>query len=584
MRYRTLAALAFSPLLLVAQEPVLFAQNFELRFQQWQANQSTSSSTNGVYDFAFGLPVLSYRLGALALTGALSYDRQTVKDETYSADSSFGLTSAGARLNLFPYRPFKVRLDYTRTKSPSLFGREPLRGDILGVGLGYRGRYVQDMDLSFRKSTLRQDSAKESWNTLTLNGLQRFGSTEVSLLAQRQEFDASSYIPSWRNTHAVLRTDTVFSPNWRLRAAENVESFQGARWMDGDATLQGISAPWTILSTVGYRDTRAGEYASNGESVGESLAWGHGRWGLSGSAAFSRLQDSQGQSTQNGSFIAGVNARLGTEWYAIGSVATTSISRSLLPAVGPKGSTSYQIGLVRGGDLPDLIRHSLYLVSDWSFDRKRSEAYPPGYLPAELADQLVQRRLRQNGQLGFSVDLGRTAERGGSGVQDWARVSGDLLAGANFRMLVLGDIRRDDGFTLPGVRTKNSAFTGNASYSLSRVSLTATLGLTKNEQESSPTGKIQPGSTSFQGPLLGSTRFEAVGLNLRLWRMPVGVLWTRLDPGIGPRSQALSAHLDLNYRQISFRLAYNQGRQEGGPQFRQVMVTLRRFFDTVALW
>ena len=84
--------------------------------------------------------------------------------------------------------------------------------------------------------------------------------------------------------------------------------------------------------------------------------------------------------------------------------------------------------------------------------------------------------------------------------------------------------------------------------------------------------------------MLGSTRFEAVGLNVRLWKMPVGVLWTQMDPGIGPRSQALSAHLDLNYRQISFRLAYNQGRQENGPSSRQVMVTLRRFFDTVALW
>ena len=151
-------------------------------------------------------------------------------------------------------------------------------------------------------------------------------------------------------------------------------------------------------------------------------------------------------------------------------------------------------------------------------------------------------------------------------------------------MLILGDMRRDDGFTLPGVRTMNKAFTGNASYSLSRVSLTATLGLTKNEQESGSTGGLQSGSISYLGPVVGSSRFEAVGLNSRLWRMPVGVLWTRLDPGIGPRSQALSTHVDLDYRQISLRLAYNQGWQEGGPQSRQVMVTLRRFFDTVALW
>jgi hypothetical protein len=454
----------------------------------------------------------------------------------------------------------------------------------LGLCVSYRGRAVQDLDLSFRKSTLRQNSAKESWSTLTLNGIQRFGITEVTLLAQRQNFEASSYIPAWQNTHANLRTETVFTPTWRLRTTESVQSHQGSRWMDGDATLQGYSGAWTNLTSVGYRGTRAGNYSSNATSAGESLAWRHGRWTLMGTAAFSRLNDGLGRNTRNGSLVTSVNATLGAGWSLVSSIAATSTSGSAFIGTGSKGSTSYQMGLVRGGDLPDLVRHSLYLVSDWTFDRWRNEAYPPGYLPGELADQLVQRRLRQNGQLGFSVDLGRTSERGGNGVQDWARVSGNLSAGANFRMMVLGDMRRDDGFTLPGVRTKNRAFTGNASYSLSRVSLTATLGITKNEKEGSSTGVVNPELTLSHEPLLGSTRFEAVGLNLRVWRMPVGLLWTRLDPGIGPRSQALSAHVDLDYRLISFRFSYDEGRQENGPRSRRVMVTLRRFFDTVALW
>lgn len=595
MNRRTLAALAFSPFLLVAQEPVMFAQNFELRFQQWQVSQAsqlsqiTSSTTQGVYDFALGFPVFTYRLGAMALTGGLAYDRVTIKDDgfqaslPYQSDSAFGLNTMGARLNLFPYQPFKVQLDYTRTKAPGLLGAQPVRGDILGAGIGYRGRYLQDVDLIFRKSTLRQDTAKESWSTLALNGNQRLGSTEVTLQALRQDFEATSYIPAWRNTHAAMRTETVFSPTWRLRTNESLENYLGSRWMDGEATLQGLTGNWTNLTTVGYRGTRAGDYRSNGESAGESLAWKRGRWLMSGTVAFSRLQDSLGRDAQNGSFITSLNAGLGAGWSVLGSVAATSQSGSLL-AAGPKGSTSYQFGLVRGGELPDLVRHSLYVVSDWSFDRWRNEAYPPGYLPAELADQLMQRRLKQRGQLGFSIDVGRTSERGGSGFQDWARVSGDLTAGSNFRMLMLGDYRRDDGFSQPGVRTSSRAFTSNASYSLSRVSLTATLGLTRNEREGTAGQDPLPGSIAHQYPEQGSTRFEAAGLNLRLWKMPVGVLWTQLDPGIGPRSRAVSTHVDLDYRLISLRLAYDEGRQDGGLHTRRVMVTLRRFFDTVALW
>ncbi len=589
-RLRTLAALALTPLLLDAQEPVLFAQNFELRFQQWQVSQASSSTTQATYDFTFGLPVFTYRLGAMALTGALVYDKATVHDETFQtrpvdvADSKFGLNSAGVRFNLFPFQPFKVRLDYLRTKTPGLLGAEPIRGDILGVGVAYRGRYLKDVDLSFRKSTLRQDQAKESWSTLNFNGNQRFGATEVTVLAQRQDFEATAYIPAWRNTHAVMRTETVLSPTWRLRTTESVENFMGSRWMDGDATLQGFSGDWTSLSSIGFRGTRAGDYHSNSASGGQSLSLKRGRWLFTGTAAFSRLDDSLGRDAQNGSLVAGVNATLGAGWSMVSSVAATSMKGSLLPSTGPTGATSVQFGIVRGGDLPDLVRHSLFLVSDWTFDRYRNDAYPPGYLPAELADQLVQRRLRQRGRLGFSMDVGRTSERGGNGTQDWARVSGDLTAGSNFRMMVLGDLRRDDGFSMPGVRTTNRAFTGNANYSLSRLSLTATLGLTRNEQEGG--ASLDPQSTpgAHQGNGQGSTRFEAAGLNLRLWKMPVGVLFTRLDPGIGPRSQAVSTHVDLDYRLISFRVTFDEGRQSDGLRTRRVMVTLRRFFDTVALW
>lgn len=586
VRFRTLAALAFSPLLLVAQEPVLFAQNLDLRFQQWRFGQSTESDVHGTYDFTVGLPVITYRLGALALTGAFSYEKVTVRDDAFqinASDSTFGLSSAGVRLNLFPYRPFQVRLDYTRTKTPGLMGAENVRGDILGMGLGYRGRYVQDVGLSFRRSTLRQGSAKEDWDTLTLNGIQRFGSTEVILLAQRQNFEASIYVPAWQNTHTILRTETLFSPKWLLRTTETVQNLPGNRWMDGDATLQGYSGPWTNLTILGYRGTRAKDYHSNAGSIGESLAWKHGSWVLHGTTAFSRMQDALGRNTQNASLIAGLNARLGPSWTFISSIATSSIGGNSLAGPGIRGSTSYQIGFVRGGDLPDLVRHSLYLISDWSFDRWRNEVYPPGYLPGELADQLVQRRLKQNGQLGFSVDLGHTSERGGNGVQDWARIAGNISAGSNLRMLVLGDVRRDDGFIMRGVRTKNTAFTGNASYSLSRFSLTATLGLTRNEQEGGPSEALQQGSSSIQGSMLGSTRFEAAGLNLRLWKMPAGLLWTKLDPGNGPSSQALSAHLDFDYRLISFRVSYDEGKQEGGPRSRRIMVSLHRFFDTVAL-
>ena len=76
------------------------------------------------------------------------------------------------------------------------------------------------------------------------------------------------------------------------------------------------------------------------------------------------------------------------------------------------------LGIARGGDVPELIRHSLFFLSDWSFNRRVREEYPPDFVPSELAQELFQRRMRQMGSFGFTADLWRISDNAGQGKVD----------------------------------------------------------------------------------------------------------------------------------------------------------------------
>ncbi|HEX9082253.1 MAG TPA: hypothetical protein VF768_08235, partial [Holophagaceae bacterium] len=104
-----------------AQEGIYFGQRLLLHYNQWQGNQGSAEDTRGTYDFNLGLPVLTYRLGALALTGDVNYEHAHAEGQSRT---TLGLDRYGARVTLFPYRPFHLSLDFNRTQSPAVAGQD----------------------------------------------------------------------------------------------------------------------------------------------------------------------------------------------------------------------------------------------------------------------------------------------------------------------------------------------------------------------------------------------------------------------------------------------------------------------------
>ena len=52
--------------------PLLVNQRFQLHFNQWQSNQGpTTTTSQAVYEVEASVPVITYRLGALVLNGAV---------------------------------------------------------------------------------------------------------------------------------------------------------------------------------------------------------------------------------------------------------------------------------------------------------------------------------------------------------------------------------------------------------------------------------------------------------------------------------------------------------------------------------
>ena len=578
--------LAFGPVLLHAQEPALLYQSFNLQYYRWQAGlEQANGSTQATYDVMLGLPVVTYRLGAVALTGSLEYNKLTLDGQS---DASTGLNRYGMRMNLFPYRPFKLQLDYSRSRSPGLMGIEPVRGEQLGIGAGYRGRWIQDVELIFRRGIARQAGEKETWSSWTLHANQRFGTTEATLQAVRQDFDTTEPMPGWRNTHVNLRTETRFNPRWQLRTTLGGEESQGNRWMDGDATLLGTLGPWSSITTLGARDIHQDSASNRSSIAAQSLTWLKGSFQFASSAALTRTTTgADGRTLGGATYLVGTSYGLWSKWRISANAAVSSQDGIPIAgqASGSRTVSTYHVGLTRGGELPDLVRHSLYLVSDLAFNRRIRDDYPPGYLPGELADQLLQRRLRQQGQFGFSIDAGRTFAKGEPGRLDFAHMSGDLRAGRRLRLMVLGDWRRDEGYGIAGLRQMDRALTGNASLLLgASTSLTGTLGATRMRRDPLP-GTIPPASIS--APLdsgRSETNYRAIGLNSRFWRIPVGILGTRYEPAVGGASSSQSAHADLDFRQISLRVGFERTHQEGLPTNKRISFSLRRYFDTIALW
>ena len=579
--------------ILGAQEPVTLNQRFQLHYSRWQSDQNAAATTTRAsYDFNLGLPVLTYRLGAIAFNGSMDYDRLSTGTESNGA---LGLNQYGVRATLFPYRPFHLTFDYSHAQSPGLAGLERVTGNVYGMGLNYRGRTVQDFEVSVRRGVTSQAASAEDWSLWKLVARQKIRGTQVSITATHQDFGSSEGILRWRSSNLYAATDTTLSRTWYLRTNLQADEGAGARSLSTDLSLTGTPGHWTSISSLSMSQNQGDTWGSRSAMLSESLALNGERFSAFSSAALSSIQIQGGPGGTNmGTALVGGAYSFGQGWRVSADVsqsfggsgqgAGTAQGRSG-GAASPQNLTTVHGGISQGGDLPGVIQRTLFFLSDRSFQRRVADGYPPGYVPAELATEMAQRRIRQSGNFTFAGDLWHLQAGNDEGRADWARLTGQVRLNAGLTFLVIGDWRKDEGISVPGTRTDSKAFTVNGSYRFGVSSVIANAGYSKNEQSALP-GNDTPVLTAALDPSgAGSAnRFLSLGFNSRFWLIPYGVQWARYEDGWQPATRSFSGYCMLNFRQIKLRISYESVRRGNGSRYNRVTVDLLRLFDTIALW
>jgi len=561
--------------------PLLLNQRFQLHFNQWQSSQApTMSTTQAVYEVDAGIPVVTYRLGAIGLNGALEYNRLAYGSES---DSSTGLSRYGARISLFPYRPFRLYLDYQHAQTPDLLGSGSVKGDVWGVGATYRSRVIEDLRLSYRHGNSRLEDQREDWSLWKLEANQRMGNTQVRMENTRQEYVSATGGSNWRLFISSLDTDTHIGNEWMLRTRSQVQDNETSRWFDVGGTFYGpISGALHSLTTLSTGATTTGGTRTATTFGSESLVYVTGRWNLHTSGAYSQAKTAASdQETRVGTLATGATYTLTQDWRVHGDLGLSSIQQTFAAQDANRTTTTVNLGIARGGDVPDLIRHTLFFFSDWSFDRRIRDEYPPDFVPSELATELIQRRMRQTGNFGFTADMWHMSDNSGQGQVDWARVTGQVHTRGDLALYVSGDYRNDDGLTQPGLSVRNANLLTNGSYRLGASTLTASLGYSDTQNRAVPGAVVSP--TLLPTAVDGQSRYYSLGVTSVAWKVPFGILALRYDSTMAPLTTTLSTWADFNFRQVSFRIRYETSRMDNGLRNNRITLDLLRWFDTICV-
>jgi hypothetical protein len=575
-----------APITLAAQEVVTLDQSLSLSYFGSRASlgglSSSSSLSRADYRFDLGMPILAYRLGALDLGGSVGYFRQTMDS---GADTSTGLNTISLQGALFPYQPYHVTFDVTRTMTPSLFTGGSETGQSVGLGLSYRGRTLQDFRLTYRHGTLNGAEVDGKFSSWTLTENERHGRTDIRFYGDHQEATFGENA-QWRSSVASLTARTTFTGDWSWSNSANAFDYQGSQLAQVGSSLLGTLGPWTSMTFVdaAYAHSPASEERSGGFSQSLARTWGRfsafAIGGLSGGSATGSASSTMENLTLGGSY------RLSPQWTLMGDVSSAwnsdgaSSDRQFTSSRGP--TRSGHIGLSWGGEMPDILRHAMFYWSDLRFQKRIQEDYPPDYLPPELAKAQMRRRMDHQGAMQFSADAYQV-ENGGPGRQQWLRVQGGLSFNNGFMVQTIGDLRTDDRYGNPDLVFQDRNLTLHGAYSLGRTSLRFNYGYSRNSvhEVGSPTASELAYAS---GTSDHSSTYYAIGADSYAYGVPFGGMVLRNNDAMGISTTSLLAHLTAGFRSIRFAINYQRGWRSDGLRTSQVSIQLVRWFDTIPLW
>lgn len=584
MRLPLTTLLLAAPLSLGAQEVATWDHSLSMSYFGSEASlgalSSRSTYTKADYQFDLGMPVLTYRLGALNLGGSVGYVRQALDGE---ADSATGLNTVSLAGALFPYQPYHITFDVTRTTAPSLFGSGLNTGQSESVDWIYRGRRVQDIRISFRHGTLEGSGLEGGFTSWVVTENQRVGRTDFRFYGDHQEADFGPNA-TYRSTTANASSRTPLFGDWTWTNNATVLDFQGARMAQVGSGIVGSRGPWTSTTflDLAYEDGHGTSSRSGGLSQALARTWGKtttfGIVGLSGGSTSSGLRSSAGN------LVLGATFRLSAEWTVSGDVSgawnrSGAQTEGFGQSAGP--SRAVHAGLSWGGAMTDLIRHAFFYWSDLRFKQRIEEDYPPDYLPPELQKAQMRRRMDQEGSLQFSADA-YYLTNGGPGSQLWYRMQGGLHFGNGLMLQTIGDLRMDNGMSDPSLRFRNEHLTIFGAFQVGKFSLRANGGYSR--ATSTPVSGAMTGG-GYSDLINGkAVTYFGLGMNGTALGTPLGAMVMRNNDALGYRTTTLFTYTALSIRKLNFSLNYQRGWRSDGLRTSQISLQLSRWFDTIPLW
>ena len=571
-----LRALAFafaSASLAVAQDAAQLTQNLQMQFTRSQVEQGqVQTLTTASYNFNLGMPVLQYGLGSLNVNGSENFERVPVGTGYASAT---GLNQVGANLLLFPNMPCQLSLHYSHTESLDLAGLGNMEGHTFGAGIFYNGPYLQNLRVSYSESTYDLGTVGETFSQWRADTSQHFGSTSVMVSASRQDYSDTTGTLDLTSTFLTVKADTRFSQAWIMRTYLESQDTTGLpSTLNLGVDLVGSKGPWTSITSV------SGERASYlglnewDTTVSQSLTRAFGRVYLFGTLSGTTAT---GSSPTGGASL-GESWRFTDHWSLNGDYSQTwGLGSDPIQGTGLDTHTLH-VGVANNGDLPDLIKHALFFSTDRAFNQKVLENYPPGYIPADLATEFLQRRAAHQGTLTYSADFSRTQVEGGPGKLDLFSTTGSLGVRSGIQVLLMGDWTRDDGLSMPGVSTvsKDLNVSGSMRVGSSTLMVSGGVNSTSTNQPGDPLNGI-PGFTA------STSSHWSVGALSQLWGFPCGATLTAYEDSLNQRTKTLSTFINMRYGKVTFRVNVDEGYTAGGPRTSQITLSLVRWFDTIAL-
>ncbi len=588
MKLRVPMFLLAVPLAVGAQEVATLDHSLSMSYFGNQASlgglNSRSTYTKTDYQFDLGMPILAYRLGALNLGGSIGYVRQSFDGE---ADSATGLNSVSVAGALFPYQPYHITFDVTRSTAPSLFGSGSNTSQTLGLDFLYRGRAIQDIRISYRHGDLSGDGVSGAFDSWVVTENERWGRTDLRVYGDHQEasFGEGS---SWKSSTFTASTRTALVGDWTWNNSVSAFDFQGTRLAQVGTSLLGSQGPWTSTTIFDAAFTESATSRERSGGLSQSLArtWGRvSAFGIAGVTGGSSSSTGGTASTEN--LILGASYRLTPEWTLMGDV-SGAWSRSAATGTasgldtGPTRST--HVGLTWGGSMTDTIRHAFFFWSDLRFQRRIEEDYPPDYLPPELAKAQMRRRMDQQGSLQFSADAYRL-ENGGPGHQQWFRMQGGLNFNNGLMLQTIGDLRTDDRFSNRELVFRNEHLMLFGAYRIGQASLRFNYGYSKATVRDAEGTTLTPANQSLVST--GGDRsatYYGVGVNAMAFTIPYGVMVLRNNDAMGVGTTSVLTYLSAGFRKVRFNLNYQRGWRTDGLRTSQISLQLARWFDTIPVW